>query len=148
MIQKELKQLIDKYCMGIEPTDAQMDEIFDLVGEMGADPQEVAEYMQKMQNGPTREELEAKKKAELEAKKKAELEAKKKAELKAKKKAELEAKKKAELEAKKKAQQQVIDSKNNDEKKDGFIKNIVEIVIIILIYFILKYFGIDILDAL
>lgn len=85
MIQKELKQLIDKYCMGIEATDTQMDEIFDLVGEMGADPQEVAEYIQKMQNGPTREEVEAKKKAELEAKKKAEQEAKKKTEQKVKK---------------------------------------------------------------
>ena len=99
MIQKELKQLIDKYCMGIEATDAQMDEIFDLVGEMGADPQEVAEYIQKMQNGPTREEVEAKKKAELEAKKKAELEAKKKAELEAKEIAEREARRRAQQEA-------------------------------------------------
>ena len=29
MIQKKLKQLIDKYCMGVVPTDAQQDEIFD-----------------------------------------------------------------------------------------------------------------------
>ena len=27
---KELKQLIDKYCMGVVPTDAQQDEIFDI----------------------------------------------------------------------------------------------------------------------
>ena len=37
MIQKELKQLIDKYCMGVVPTDAQQDEIFDMVAEFGAD---------------------------------------------------------------------------------------------------------------
>ena len=90
MIQKELKQLIDKYCMGVVPTDAQQDEIFDMVAELGADPQEVAEYMQKMQNGPTREEVEAKQKMLEEKRKKEELAAKQKAENLANQKAEEE----------------------------------------------------------
>ena len=87
MIQKKLANLISKYCMGIEPTDAQLDEIFDLAGEVRADPHEVAKYIRKKQNGPTREEVEAKKKAELEAKKKAERQAQRKARLEALKKA-------------------------------------------------------------
>ena len=90
MIQKELKQLIDKYCMGVVPTDAQQDEIFDMVAELGADPQEVADYMQKMQDGPTREEVEAKKKMLEEKRKKEELAAKQEAENLAKQKAEEE----------------------------------------------------------
>ena len=90
MIQKELKQLIDKYCMGVVPTDAQQDEIFDMVAELGADPQEVADYMQKMQDGPTREEVEAKQKMLEEKRKKEELAAKQKAENLAKQKAERE----------------------------------------------------------
>ena len=99
MIQKELKQLIDKYCMGVVPTDAQQDEIFDMVAELGADPQEVADYMQKMQNGPTREEVEAKRKAEREAKKKAEQQARRKAQQEAERKAERKAREEAEREA-------------------------------------------------
>ena len=99
MIQKELKQLIDKYCMGVVPTDAQQDEIFDMVAELGADPQEVADYMQKMQNGPTREEVEAKKKMLEEKRKKEELAAKQKAENLAKQKAEEEERKEAKTEA-------------------------------------------------
>ena len=90
MIQKELKQLIDKYCMGVVPTDAQQDEIFDMVAELGADPQEVADYMKKMQDGPTREEVEAKQKMLEEKRKKEELAAKQKAENLAKQKAEEE----------------------------------------------------------
>ena len=99
MIQKELKQLIDKYCMGVVPTDAQQDEIFDMVKELGADPKEVADYMQKMQNGPTREEVEAKKKMLEEKRKKEELAAKQKAENLAKQKAEEEEREKAKIEA-------------------------------------------------
>lgn len=79
MIQKKLANLIGKYCMGIEPTDDQLDEIFDLAGEVRADPHEVAKYIRKKQNGPTREEVEAKKKAERQAQRKARLEALKKA---------------------------------------------------------------------
>ena len=90
MIQKELKQLIDKYCMGVVPTDAQQDEIFDMVAKLGADQQEVADYMRKMQDGPTREEVEAKKKMLEEKRKKEELAAKQKAENLAKQKAEEE----------------------------------------------------------
>ena len=58
----ELKELIEKYCMGMQATDAQMDEIFDKVGATGADFYEVAKYIKEMQNGPTREEREARKK--------------------------------------------------------------------------------------
>ena len=76
MIQKKLKQLIDKYCMGVVPTDAQQDEISDMVAELEADRQEVADYMKKMQDGPTREEVEAKKKMLEEKRKKEELAAK------------------------------------------------------------------------
>ena len=98
MIQKELKQLIDKYCMGVVPTDAQQDEIFDMVDELGADPQEVADYMRKMQDGPTREEVEAKQKMLEEKRKKEELAAKQKAENLAKQKAEEEERKEANME--------------------------------------------------
>ena len=90
MIQKELKQLIDKYCMGVVPTDAQQDEIFDMVAELGADTQEVADYMKKMQDGPTREEVEATKNMLEEKRKKEELAAKQEAENLAKQKAERE----------------------------------------------------------
>ena len=90
MIQKELKQLIDKYCMGVVPTDAQQDEIFDMVAELGAEPQEVADNMKKMQDGPTREEVEAKQKMLEEKRKREELAAKQKAENLAKQKAEEE----------------------------------------------------------
>lgn len=114
MIQKKLANLISKYCMGIEPTDDQLDEIFDLAGEVRADPHEVAKYIRKKQNGPTREEVEAKKKAELEAKMKAEQEAKEKAELEAKKKAERQAQRKARLEALKKANCQKNDNKQKE----------------------------------
>lgn len=80
MIQKKLKQLIDKYCMGVVPTDVQQDEIFDMVAKLGADQQEVADYMRKMQDGPTREEVEAKKKMLEEKRIKEELAAKQEAE--------------------------------------------------------------------
>lgn len=59
---KALKELIDKYCMGMQATDAQMDEIFDKVGATGTDFYEAAKYIKEMQNGPTREEREARKK--------------------------------------------------------------------------------------
>lgn len=70
---KELKELIEKYCMGIQATDVQMDEIFDMVGATGADFYEVAKYIKEMQNGPTREErleAERRRKAEEAARKK------------------------------------------------------------------------------
>lgn len=86
MIHKDLKALIDKYCMGIQPTDAQLDKIFDKVAEVSADPMEVDAYMKEMQAGPTKEqraaEEAARRKVEEEARKRkaAEEAAKRKAE--------------------------------------------------------------------
>ena len=50
MITAELKSLIDKYCMGKEPTDAQMDEIMDKAVQVNADFQEVAAFIEEMKN--------------------------------------------------------------------------------------------------
>lgn len=57
MIQQELKQLIEKYCKGKQPTDAQTDEIFDKALTMGADPKEVAFLMEYLQNSITDEQV-------------------------------------------------------------------------------------------
>ena len=46
MLPQELKELIDRYCMGAEPTDAQMNEIMDLMLSLDADAEEATEYMQ------------------------------------------------------------------------------------------------------
>lgn len=110
MIPNELIKLIEKYCMGKQPTDTQQDEIFDKVAELVADPIEVVNLMQELQKGPTREEREAKEreakaKAEREARAKEEREAKAKAEREAK---EREAKAKAEREAKERAEREAI----------------------------------------
>ena len=126
MIHNDIVNLIDKYCMGIRPTDAQLDEIFDKVAKLEADPLEVADYMEKMQNGPTREQREAKLKAEREAKLKAEREAKLKAEREARLKAEREAKLKAEREARLKAEREAeLEAEREAEAKKrlfGFFK--------------------------
>ena len=75
----ELKKLIEKYCMGMQPTDAQLDEIFDMAANTGATASEVSSYIEEMQNGPTREErLEAERKAKEEAERKAKEEAERK----------------------------------------------------------------------
>lgn len=100
---KELKSLIDQYCMGMKPTEAQEIEIFDKVAETGADIKEVSSYMTEMQNGPTKEERLAAEEAERKAKEEAERKAKEDAERIAKEKAEKAAKAKAEREAKKAA---------------------------------------------
>ena len=106
MIQKELKQLIDKYCMGVVPTDAQQDEIFDMVKELGADPQEVAHYMEIMQDGPTREEIE-----------------KQEAEEREKRRAQREAQERAKQEARRKAEQEAISSYHkDDDEQDEYAK--------------------------
>ena len=106
MIQKELKQLIDKYCMGVVPTDAQQDEIFDMVAELGADTQEVADYMKKMQAGPTREEIE-----------------KQEAEEREKRRAQREAQERAKQEARRKAEQEAISSYHkDDDEQDEYAK--------------------------
>ena len=106
MIQKELKQLIDKYCMGVVPTDAQQDEIFDMVKELGADPKEVAHYMEIMQDGPTREEIE-----------------KQEAEEREKRRAQREAQERAKQEARRKAEQEAISSYHkDDDEQDEYAK--------------------------
>ena len=50
MITNELKSLIERYCMGKEPTDAQMDEIMDKALQENADFQEVAALIDEMKN--------------------------------------------------------------------------------------------------
>ena len=79
MIPNKLKRLIEKYCMGVNPTDSQLDEIMNLAIDLSADSNEVAAYIEKMQNGPTKEELEAELKAKAEAERKAQAEAERKA---------------------------------------------------------------------
>ena len=86
--------------MGMQPTDAQIDEIIDLAISLSADSSEVAQYIEKMQQGPTKEERDAIAKAE--AERKAKEEAKRKAE--AERKAKEEAERKAKEEAKRKAE--------------------------------------------
>ena len=66
MLPKEVKELIERYCMGMVPTPEQEDEIMDAVFAANADQQEVIEYIEKMKSGPTREQVaaeEAKRKA-------------------------------------------------------------------------------------
>ena len=77
MLPEQVKTLIEKYCTGVKPSDEQLEEIFDAAFAAGADSTEVGQYMEILSNGPTREEIEAKKAAE--AKRKAEEEAKRKA---------------------------------------------------------------------
>ena len=61
------QELIDKYCTGFELTDAQQDEIFDMVSQMGDNLKEVAEYMQNLLYGLTPEEVKAGKRAKPES---------------------------------------------------------------------------------
>ena len=104
MLPSQLKSLIEEYCMGIQPTDTQIDEIMDLAISLSADSSEVAQYIEKMQQGPTKEERDAIAKAEAERKAKEEAKRKAEAERKAKdgaeRKAKEEAKRKAEAERK------------------------------------------------
>ena len=60
---KKTRELIDKYCTGFELTDAQQDEIFNMVSQMGDNLKEVAEYMQNLLYGLTPEEVKAGKRA-------------------------------------------------------------------------------------
>lgn len=120
MISKEIKVLIEEYCMGVRPTDEQLNEIVDAAIASSSEPMEVGKYIDALQNGPTKEEAkrkadeEAKRKAEEEAKRKAEEETRRKAEEEAKRKAGEEAKRKAEEEAKRKAEAK---HKAEEEKK-------------------------------
>lgn len=113
MVPKELVKLIEKYCMGLQPTDAQQDEIFDKVAELNADIQEVADLMEKLQNGPTLEEIKAKEAAERKAKEEAE---RKKAEAVAKRKATLEKKKAAEQKAKQERERLELEEQKKKEQ--------------------------------
>ena len=74
MISKEIKVLIEEYCMGVRPTDEQLNEIVDAAIASSSEPMEVGKYIDALQNGPTKEE--AKRKAEEDAKRKAEEEKK------------------------------------------------------------------------
>ena len=99
MIPAKIKNLIDKYCMGVTPSDEQMDEIMNLVLLLNADGSKVSAYMKEKIAGPTKEELEEEKKrkerkAKEDAEKKAAKEAERKAQELAKQKAIEEAKKK------------------------------------------------------
>lgn len=99
MIPSKIKTLIDKYCMGIVPSDVQMDEIMNLAVFLNADASEVSAYIKKMVDGPTKSEREAAAKEAAEKKRQSEeLRAKK-----AKEEAERRAKADAEIKAKKEA---------------------------------------------
>lgn len=113
---KELKSLIDQYCMGVKPTEAQEIEIFDKVAETGADIKEVSSYMTEMQSGPTKEERLAAEEAERKAKEEAERIAKEKAEKAAKAKAERESKKEAERKAKEEAERKAKEKSEKEAK--------------------------------
>ena len=99
MLPSQLKSLIEEYCMGIQPTDTQIDEIMDLAISLSADSSEVAQYIEKMQQGPTKEERDAIAKAEAERKAKEEAKRKAEAERKAKDEAERKVKEAAERKA-------------------------------------------------
>ena len=107
MIPNKLNQLIEKYCMGVSPTDSQLDDIMNLAIELSVDSSEVAAYIEKMQNGPTKEELEAELKAKAEAEFKAKAEAEFKAKAEAERKAQAEAERKAKAEAERKAKERI-----------------------------------------
>ena len=57
MLPSNLKSLIEKYCTGTMPTDEQMDEIMDLTFSLSADSEEVAQYIEEMQNSSVKEDL-------------------------------------------------------------------------------------------
>ena len=131
MIQANIKILVEKYCMGTEPTEAQEDEIMDAVkaARLDADGRrEVVSYMAELMSGPTRTqklaEEETKRKAEEEARRKAAEEAKRKAEEEARRKAAEEANRK--VEAAKKEEQRKIGERNlHEAKSTGVVKECV-----------------------
>ena len=72
MIPVTIKRLVEKYCMGLEPTEAQENEIMDAVKAANLDAdsrREVVSYMAELMAGPTREEVARRKAAEEAAKK-------------------------------------------------------------------------------
>ena len=46
MLPIELKELIDKYCTGVQPTVGQLDDIISVISSLQADANEASEYMQ------------------------------------------------------------------------------------------------------
>ena len=46
MLPIELKELIDKYCTGVQPTVGQLDDIISVIYFLQADAKEAMEYMQ------------------------------------------------------------------------------------------------------
>lgn len=46
MLPLELKELIDKYCTGVQPTVGQLDDIISVIYSLQADANEASEYMQ------------------------------------------------------------------------------------------------------
>ena len=46
MLPIELKELIDKYCTGVQPTVGQLDDIISVIYFLQADAHEASEYMQ------------------------------------------------------------------------------------------------------
>ena len=61
LISENVKALAEKYCMGIKPTNEQLDEIMDAVFAADDEIMEVSEYIEALQNGPTKEMVEAEK---------------------------------------------------------------------------------------
>ena len=50
MLPQEIKELIERYCWGKEPTDEQMGEIMELMFTLGVDAEEVSDYIKKLQS--------------------------------------------------------------------------------------------------
>ena len=117
MLPSQLKSLIEEYCMGIQPTDTQIDEIMDLAISLSADSSEVAQYIEKMQQGPTKEERDAIAKAEAERKAKEEAKRKAEAERKAKDEAERKAKESADKKAKREAAKKEREEQERKERE-------------------------------
>ena len=69
MIPDKLKYLIEKHCMGRSPSNAEMQEILDLMRDLGLndnEKKEVRNYMTGLMRGQTREQMEAERQAEVE----------------------------------------------------------------------------------
>ena len=56
MLPLELKELIDKYCTGVQPTVSQLDDVLSERYFLEADAKEAMEYMQIRMASPTKEE--------------------------------------------------------------------------------------------